>query len=90
MPVWPGPAVVSCSEFIGRPISAFTAYRPPSAIIKVNPTPYGYDFVSKETDYVGGEVYYTVNYMVGADAHVLPVYPAETVCRGSFIGTPLP
>lgn len=84
-PFWFDPIAMSCSEFIGGPISAFAAYGPPSATFKVNPTPYGYDFVSTETGYVGGEVYYTVNYMVGVDAHVLPLYPAKTVCRRAVV-----
>lgn len=85
-PILSGPVTVSCSEFIGRPISErVAAYGPPKSVIRLNPTQVGYNFVAEETSFAGGEVYYTVNYMVRADAHRLPIYPTTTVCSGTFV-----
>ncbi|MBF9233363.1 hypothetical protein [Microvirga alba] len=85
-PILSGPVAVSCTEFIGQPISERSAaYGPPQAVIKLSPTQVGYNFESKETTFAGGEVFYTVNYMVGSDEHRLPIYPTTTVCRGTFV-----
>jgi len=77
---------VSCSEYIGRPISErIAAFGPPKTVYRVSPTQLGYVFETKETTLVGGHTYYTVNYMVGVDRHRTPIYPVTTTCRGTFV-----
>jgi hypothetical protein len=77
---------VSCSEYIGRPISErIAALGPPKAVYRINPTQLGYVFEARETALVGGETYYTVNYMVGVDRHRTPIYPVTTTCQGVFV-----
>lgn len=77
---------VSCSEYIGRPISErIAALGPPKTVYRVSPTQLGYVFETKETTLVGGHTYYTVNYMVGVDRHRTPIYPVTTTCRGTFV-----
>ena len=45
----------------------------------------GYIFESKQTTFIGGEPYYTVNYMIGADKHRTPVRKLTTICSGIFV-----
>jgi hypothetical protein len=77
---------VSCSDYIGRPISErIAALGPPKAVYRINPTQIGYVFETRETTLVGGHPYYTVNYMVGVDKHHTPIYPVTTTCQGVFV-----
>lgn len=78
---------VTCSDYIGRPISErIAALGPPKAVYRVSPTRLGYVFEASETTFHGGHVYYTVNYMsAGADQHRTPIYPVTTTCRGTFV-----
>ncbi|WP_139165461.1 hypothetical protein [Microvirga guangxiensis] len=80
---------VSCTDYIGRPISErIAALGPPQATYRINPTEIGYVFDTKETAFVGGHTYYTVNYMVGADKHRTPIRPVTTRCRGFVVQAP--
>ena len=80
---------VSCSDYIGRPISErIAALGPPQATYRISPTEIGYVFETKETALVGGHTYYTVNYMVGADKHRTPIQPITTKCRGFVVRAP--
>jgi len=80
---------VSCADFIGRPISErIAAFGPPQAIYRISPTELGYVFETKETTFVGGHTYYTVNYLVGADRHRTPIHPVTTKCRGFVVRAP--
>ena len=45
----------------------------------------GYVFKTKSTAYVGGEPYYTVNYLTGADKHHTPVRKIARVCHGTYV-----
>jgi hypothetical protein len=77
---------VSCSEYIGRPISErVAALGPPRTVYRISPTRLGYVFEAKETVLAGGHRYYTVNYMIGADKHRTPIYPVTTACQGTFV-----
>jgi hypothetical protein len=77
---------VTCSEYIGRPISErIAAIGPPKIVRRVSPTQLGYVFEASETTFHGGHPYYTVNYLVGSDKHRTPVYPVTTTCRGTFV-----
>ncbi|WP_157961413.1 hypothetical protein [Microvirga flavescens] len=77
---------MACSEHVGKPISErIAALGPPAAIVRLSPTQVGYKFVSTATIYLGGDVYYTVNYMRGADANRTPIYPVTGTCRGMFV-----
>lgn len=77
---------VSCSDYIGRPISErIAALGRPKAVYRINPTQIGYVFETRETTLVGGHPYYTVNYMVGVDKHRTPIYPVTTTCQGVFV-----
>ncbi len=77
---------VSCSEYIGQPIAhRIAAFGPPKRVYRISPTQVGYIFESRETTYVGGYPYYTVNYLTGADKHHTPVRPVTTTCQGLFI-----
>jgi hypothetical protein len=77
---------VSCSEYIGKPISArIAAFGPPKTVYRINETQVGYIFEAKETRYIGGEPFYTVNYMIGADKHHTPVRSVTTSCKGVFV-----
>ncbi|QFU15651.1 hypothetical protein [Microvirga thermotolerans] len=81
-----GALVMSCSDYIGRPISEpIRAYGAPQTVVRISPTEVGYSFVTKTTTYSGGDVWYTTNYMVGVDTHRAPVYATTTACRGTFI-----
>jgi hypothetical protein len=76
----------SCSEYIGEPISKrIAALGPPKAVYRINATQIGYVFESRETSLVGGEPFYTVNYMTGADKHHMPVRRVTTICKAHFI-----
>jgi hypothetical protein len=78
--------VVSCSEYIGKPISSRIAVLGrPKTVYRINETQVGYIFEAKETRYVGGEPYYTVNYLIGADKHHMPVRRVTTACQGVFV-----
>ncbi|MFC4174239.1 hypothetical protein ACFOYU_19680 [Microvirga sp. GCM10011540] len=80
---------VSCSDYIGRPISErIEALGPPQTVYRISPTEVGYVFETKATTLVGGHTYYTVNYMVGVDRHRTPIYPVTTKCRGFVVSTP--
>jgi len=84
-------ARVSCADFIGRPISErIAALGPPRATYRISPTEVGYVFETKETAFVGGDEYYTVNYLVGADRHRTPIHPVTTKCRGFVVSVPSP
>jgi hypothetical protein len=77
---------VSCSEYIGKPIaSRIAALGPPRTVYRIDETRLGYVFEARETRYVGGMPYYTVNYMIGADKHRTPIQPVTTVCTGVFV-----
>lgn len=77
---------VTCSDYIGRPVSErIAALGPPEAVYRISPTLLGYVFETSETTFHGGHTYYTVNYMVGADKHRAPIYPVTTTCRGTFV-----
>lgn len=79
----------SCSDFIGRPISErIAALGPPQAVYRITPTEVGYIFETKDTVHVGGETYYTVNYMIGADEHRMPIHAVTTRCRGFVVRAP--
>jgi len=81
----------SCADFIGRPISEpIAALGPPQAIYRITPTELGYVFETKDTTFLGGETYYTVNYLTGADRHRAPIYSVTTKCRGFVVRTPSP
>jgi hypothetical protein len=82
---------LSCADYIGRPISERIAVLgPPQAVYRITPTEVGYVFETKDTALVGGETYYTVNYMIGADEHRAPIYPVTTKCRGFVVRAPSP
>jgi hypothetical protein len=77
---------VSCSEYIGKPISSrIAAFGPPNSVYRISATQVGYVFKTKETAYVGGEPYYTVNYLTGADKHRTPVRKISRVCQGVYV-----
>lgn len=77
---------LSCADYIGKPISArIAAWGPPRTIYRISPTQVGYIFESTQTTFIGGEPYYTVNYMIGADKHRTPVRKLTTVCSGLFV-----
>jgi hypothetical protein len=77
---------VSCAEYIGKPISArIAAFGPPRSVYRIDATQVGYVFESRDTAFIGGEPYYTVNYLVGADKHRTPIRPVTTACRGLFV-----
>jgi hypothetical protein len=76
----------SCSDYIGKPISArIAALGPPKSVYRIDANQVGYVFESRQTTFVGGESYYTVNYMTGADKHRTPIRPVTTVCSGIFV-----
>jgi hypothetical protein len=77
---------LSCADYIGKPISArIAAWGPPRTVYRISPTQVGYIFESKQTAFIGGEPYYTVNYMIGADKHRTPVRKLTTICSGVFV-----
>jgi hypothetical protein len=77
---------VSCSDYIGKPISArIAAWGRPRTVYRISPTQIGYIFESKQTAFIGGEPYYTVNYLIGADKHRTPIRKVTTVCSGVFV-----
>ena len=77
---------LSCSDYIGKPISArIAAWGAPRTVYRMSPTQVGYIFESKQTAFIGGEPYYTVNYMIGADKHHTPIRKVTTVCSGVFV-----
>ena len=77
---------LSCSDYIGKPISArVAAWGPPRTIYRISPTQVGYIFESTQTTFIGGEPYYTVNYMIGADKHRTPIRRVTTTCSGVFM-----
>jgi len=79
-------AEMSCSEYIGSPISAhIAAYGPPTSVYRINASEVGYVFKTRTTAYVGGEPYYTVNYLTGADKHHTPVRKLTRVCEGVYV-----
>jgi len=79
-------AEMSCSEYIGRPISShIAAYGPPTSVYRINASQVGYVFNTKTTAYVGGEPFYTVNYLTGADKHRTPVRKITRVCQGVYV-----
>ena len=57
---------LSCSDYIGKPISTrIAALGPPRNVYRIDPMQVGYVFESRETTFIGGEPYYTVNYLAG-------------------------
>ena len=79
-------AEMSCSDYIGKPISSrIAAYGPPTSMYRVNASQVGYIFTTKTTIDVGGEPYYTVNYLTGADKHRMPVRRITRVCEGIYV-----
>jgi hypothetical protein len=77
---------MSCSDYIGKPISSrIAAYGPPKSVYRINATQVGYVFKTKSTAYVGGEPFYTVNYLTGADKHHTPVRKIARVCHGVYV-----
>ena len=85
-PVPQGSVVMECSEYIGKPITkGIAAYGYPKSVTRLSPTEVGYVFKVKETTVVGGEVFYTPNYMVGVDVQRMPSYLATSTCTGIFV-----
>ena len=79
-------AEMSCSDYIGKPISSrIAAYGPPTSVYRINSSQVGYVFKTKTTTYAGGEPYYTVNYLTGADKHHTPVHKITRVCHGIYV-----
>ena len=79
-------AEMSCSDYIGKPISSrIAAYGPPTSVYRINSSQVGYVFNTKTTTYLGGEPYYTVNYLTGADKHHTPVRKMTRVCHGVYV-----
>ena len=79
-------AEMSCSDYIGKPISSrIAAYGPPTSVYRINASQVGYVFETKTTSYVGGEPFYTVNYLTGADKHHTPVRKFTRVCHGVYV-----
>jgi hypothetical protein len=79
-------AEMSCSDYIGKPISSrIAAYGPPTSVYRINSSQVGYVFETKTTSYVGGKPYYTVNYLTGADKHHTPVRKMTRVCHGVYV-----
>jgi hypothetical protein len=79
-------ADMSCSEYIGKPISSrIEAYGPPTSVYRINASQVGYVFKTETTAYVGGEPFYTVNYLTGADKHHTPVRKITRVCHGVYV-----
>lgn len=79
-------AEMSCSDYIGKPISSrIAAYGPPTSVYRINASQVGYVFDTKTTTYVGGEPYYTVNYLTGADKHHTPVRKITRICHGVYV-----
>jgi hypothetical protein len=77
---------LSCAESIGKPISApMAVLGPPRAVYRISETALGYVFETRETAYIGGEPYYTVNYLTGADRHHTPVQRVTRACTGVFV-----
>jgi hypothetical protein len=77
---------MSCSDYIGKPISSrIAAYGPPTSVYRINSSQVGYVFKTKTTAYVGGEPFYTVNYLTGADKHHTPVRKITRVCHGVYV-----
>jgi hypothetical protein len=77
---------LSCSDYIGKPISArIAAWGQPRTVYRISPTQIGYVFESKRTTFIGGEPYYTVNYLIGADKHRTPIRKVMTICNGVFV-----
>lgn len=77
---------LTCSEYIGRPISEhIAAYGPPKATFRMTPTTVGYLYEGSETRFVGHQRYYEVNYLTGVDNRRTPTRPAVTTCSGQFI-----
>jgi len=86
VPVTHQALAVSCSEYIGKPItSRIAALGPPQTVYRIDASHMGYVFEAQETRYVGGVPYYTVNYMIGADKHHTPVRRVTTTCKGAFV-----
>lgn len=79
-------AEMSCSDYIGKPISSrIAAYGPPTSVYRISATQVGYVFKTKTTAYVGGEPFYTVNYLTGADKHHTPVRKITRICHGTYV-----
>jgi hypothetical protein len=79
-------AEMSCSDYIGKPVSSrIAAYGPPTSVYRINSRQVGYVFKTKTTTYVGGEPFYTVNYLTGADKHHTPVRKITRVCHGTYV-----
>ena len=77
---------VSCTDYIGQPITGrIAAWGPPKIVRRMTPTQVGYVFETKETSYIGGEPYYTVNYLIGSERHRRPVHRVTTTCKGVFV-----
>jgi hypothetical protein len=77
---------VSCFEYIGRPISErVAALGPPKFRYRIDATRVGYAFEASETQFIGHERYYSVNYLTGVDNHRTPIRAATTTCRGTFV-----
>lgn len=77
---------LACTEHIGKPISSrIAALGPPRRVYRIDATRVGYVFESREVRYVGGEPYYTVNYLTHVDKKRAPVRPVTTTCTGLFI-----
>lgn len=85
----PETVALSCADYVGRPISErIAALGPPQSVYRVSPTELGYVFETKDTTFVGGQAYYTVNYMTGADRHHAPIYSVTRKCRGFVVRAP--
>jgi hypothetical protein len=79
-------ADMSCSEYIGKPISLrIAAYGPPTSVYRINASQVGYVFKTETTAYMGGEPFYTVNYLTGADKHHTPVRKLTRICEGVYV-----
>jgi hypothetical protein len=85
LPPPPGALAMTCADFVGSPVAkGVAAFGPPRTFVRFSPTDEGYRFVTKTTALSGGEVYYTTNYLVGAERHHRPVYATTTTCQGTF------
>lgn len=77
---------LACSQYTGDPVSASLAERsdgrPTSRIAKSRQ---GYVYETAQTQFIGGERYYEVNYLTGVDNRRAAIRPVTTTCAGNFV-----
>lgn len=77
---------MSCSEYIGKPVSHLMARQgPPESTVAISKSSVGYVYTATRQSYTPSLPYYEVNYMTNVENRRTVSRPVTVSCRGTYI-----